>query len=87
MRPGWGEPRWLVCEGVALLAAGYIALASSRDPSAMAIAGGRVAFYSGLTLLLAGVVIWLRQPPQTDNTSDDSEDPDESDEQPDNFEA
>jgi hypothetical protein len=66
MNGGWDEPRWLVGAGVVLLAGGYAALGA--DPAtARSLAGaGRVAFYGGLVLLVAGVVTWLRRPPRPD---------------------
>jgi hypothetical protein len=61
MSGGWAEPGRLVGIGVALLAGGYVALGSSELRAWWG--AGRVAFYGGLVLLVAGVVIWLRRPP------------------------
>jgi hypothetical protein len=72
MKDGWLEPRRLIVAGVALLAGGYAVLASG---SRAWPAAGRLAFYSGLALLVAGVVIWLRQPPAPDPAEDLADDP------------
>lgn len=66
MNGAWGEPRWLVGAGVVLLVAGYIAVSAASAAPGVFTALGRVAFYGGLVLLVAGVVIWLRRPPRPD---------------------
>lgn len=71
MGGGWREPRWLIGVGVTLLVGGYAVLSTEPARFQLYAGPGRLAFYGGLVLLLAGVAVWLQQPPRPGPTEDD----------------